>query len=204
MEEEARSYGGWESSPQISNLLAMADPESSENLPGGMQLRHMHLDKQRNDFVKAKNAKLGLADYQQATKWKRRVVEKEKTRREQEQQARKAALKAAEEEDERRRQREIDELPAYQQTIKLFKRFLSGITVDPPLNKDLFSELSGQVKQLAKTAINWSADERQAAADAIEHAFDRFGWTPSGLSRNKREKQLAKRRQLIKGLREGV
>jgi hypothetical protein len=59
----------WELSPQILNLLAMANPENATKLPKDMKLRHMRLDsKQRvNEFQSAKKDKLVLPDYAVAT-----------------------------------------------------------------------------------------------------------------------------------------
>jgi len=59
----------WERSPQILNLLAMANPQSATKLPAGMELRHMRLDSQQrvNEFQSAKKDKLVLADYAVAT-----------------------------------------------------------------------------------------------------------------------------------------
>lgn len=56
---------GWQSSPQMLNLLAMADPSAAESLRGGMELRHMRLEaKSRiNEFQDAKRQTLVLADY---------------------------------------------------------------------------------------------------------------------------------------------
>ncbi|MDY0331153.1 MAG: TIGR03986 family CRISPR-associated RAMP protein [Thiomonas sp.] len=59
----------WERSPQMLNLLAMADPGAAKQLPRGMELRHMKLEaKQRiNEFQVAKQAQHVLADYAVAT-----------------------------------------------------------------------------------------------------------------------------------------
>jgi CRISPR-associated protein (TIGR03986 family) len=57
----------WERSPQILNLLAMANPQSATKLPAGMELRHMRLDSSSkppiNEFQSAKKDKLVLPDY---------------------------------------------------------------------------------------------------------------------------------------------
>jgi hypothetical protein len=61
----------WERSPQILNLLAMANPQSATKLPAGMELRYMRLDSSSrppiNEFQSAKKDKLVLADYAVAT-----------------------------------------------------------------------------------------------------------------------------------------
>ena len=59
----------WERSPQILNLLAMANPQSATQLPAGMELRHMRLDSTQrvNEFQSAKKDKLVLPDYAVAT-----------------------------------------------------------------------------------------------------------------------------------------
>ncbi|RME61184.1 TIGR03986 family CRISPR-associated RAMP protein [Candidatus Parcubacteria bacterium] len=77
MECVAEKHGGWRNSPQIRNLLAMADPESANSLPMDMTLRHMRIMRcQRNgkrenanEFVWAEQKGLVLADYANATGW---------------------------------------------------------------------------------------------------------------------------------------
>ncbi len=72
MEAAAKHHGRtWKDSPPMRNLLAMADPESADNLPRGMALRHMCLDpkNRRNEFVWAKQRGLVLADYAEASEW---------------------------------------------------------------------------------------------------------------------------------------
>ena len=69
MEVASATRGGWAASPQIANLLAMADPEAAKALPPGMELRHMRLESKArvNEFQDAKKAGLVLADYAIAT-----------------------------------------------------------------------------------------------------------------------------------------
>ncbi|HHJ12811.1 MAG TPA: TIGR03986 family CRISPR-associated RAMP protein, partial [Gammaproteobacteria bacterium] len=77
MEKAAEQHGGWKHSPQIRNLLAMADPEAANDLPHGMELRHMRILRcQRNgkrvngnEFVWAEQKAMVLADYADATGW---------------------------------------------------------------------------------------------------------------------------------------
>ncbi len=53
----------WKTSPQLQNLLAMADPERAKHAPGG-KLSHMRLNDSRdNQFQDAKRKSLVLADY---------------------------------------------------------------------------------------------------------------------------------------------
>ncbi len=61
----------WRQSPQILNLMAVADPSSADDLPYGMDLRHMCLDSKKrvNEFVWAKQEALVLAGYQNASGW---------------------------------------------------------------------------------------------------------------------------------------
>jgi len=57
MEKAAENQEGcWQKSPQIVNLLTMADPDAAEQLPNGMGLRHMCLHSERhiNEFVWAR------------------------------------------------------------------------------------------------------------------------------------------------------
>lgn len=53
----------WKSSPQMMNLLAMADVARATKLPVGMNLRHMKMESRNNPFQKAKQSRLVLADY---------------------------------------------------------------------------------------------------------------------------------------------
>ncbi len=80
MEKAAENHGGcWRNSPQIVNLLTMAYPDAAEQLPNGMELRHMCLQTaSRNEFVWARTQTTQngnvvrpevyvLADYAEAT-----------------------------------------------------------------------------------------------------------------------------------------
>ena len=80
MEEAAREHGGWNDSPQVRNLLAMADPAAADELPPGMELRHMKLMRCRNSegktdnineflWARQKNPALVLGDYATITEW---------------------------------------------------------------------------------------------------------------------------------------
>ncbi len=74
MSEQLEDDEEWENTPQIRNLLAMADPASAEELPYGMDLRHMCLnmeDNKFNEFVQAKQVDpaLVLVDYSGAVDW---------------------------------------------------------------------------------------------------------------------------------------
>lgn len=53
----------WKRSPQLSNLLAMADVGRAHQLPKGMRLRHMQLEFGNNPFQRAKQLGLVLPDY---------------------------------------------------------------------------------------------------------------------------------------------
>ena len=77
---EKAAGGRWRNSPQIVNLLTMADPNAAEQLPPGMALRHMCLNSERNinEFVWARQQTrvrgtvarpevFVLADYAEAT-----------------------------------------------------------------------------------------------------------------------------------------
>ncbi len=87
MEAAAEAHGGWENSPQIQNLLAMADPSAAEELPPGMELRHMKLMRcmdsegkqvSINEFLWArqKTPALVLGDYATVTRWPTGATEK--------------------------------------------------------------------------------------------------------------------------------
>lgn len=62
--------------------------------------------------------------------------------------------------------------------------------------------LVGDLNRLGKAAVDWlDRDERQRAADLIEHAFDAIGWSDPGKKRSQRERQEGKRRELLSKLR---
>jgi CRISPR-associated protein (TIGR03986 family) len=64
METESVRHGGWSSSPQLENLIAMADSGAAQNI----QLRYMQLDgRRRNDFQEAKRDGVVLPDYATAS-----------------------------------------------------------------------------------------------------------------------------------------
>ncbi len=64
MDAACQQHGhNWHDSPELVNLLAMADPEAAGNLPEGVELRHMRLEKKNNEFVKAKKSGAVLPDY---------------------------------------------------------------------------------------------------------------------------------------------
>lgn len=84
MESAAKPHGGWRESPQIRNLLAMADPHASKDLPDGMKLQHMRLMRCKqgnkkingNEFLWAKQKALVLADYADVTGWPGEATQK--------------------------------------------------------------------------------------------------------------------------------
>ena len=85
MEQSSNNKGGWKDSPQIRNLLAMADPEAANQLPPQMKLRHMCLnpDQHINEFQWAKQPPKNsdrpcyfLADYADATGWPGEATQK--------------------------------------------------------------------------------------------------------------------------------
>lgn len=88
---EGSMPGSWELSPQLINLLAMATPAASQQLPDGF-LRHMRLDPRgTNEFSEAKNEGLVLGDFATMTGWTRVMseekAEKEETRKRLEEEA---------------------------------------------------------------------------------------------------------------------
>ncbi len=95
MEKAAKGHGDWETSPQISNLLAMADPAGAEGWSrDGRELRHMQLNSKCkqpdgrigvNEFQWAKQQPPGpfvLPDYAAATGWGQAWRDQVRTRRE--------------------------------------------------------------------------------------------------------------------------
>ncbi len=53
----------WKNSPQIKQLLAMADPQNAPGKPGGLEPLKLERGKNNNQFVNAKKANLVLLDY---------------------------------------------------------------------------------------------------------------------------------------------
>ncbi|WP_019570940.1 type III-B CRISPR module RAMP protein Cmr6 [Thioalkalivibrio sp. ALE11] len=138
--------------------------------------------------------------------------ERQEQRRREEHERREAAEREAierrrqEEEAEaaRRRQQEFEALPESEQALRELAAALEGFAgLEPPLDKSRHGELAGLLNKLDRKARGWTEAERHKAADAIEAAYDRFGWTPSGLKKDKREKQENKRRDQIAALRNG-
>lgn len=136
----------------------------------------------------------------------------EQRRREEQERREAAAQEAAErlrrEEEAReaeRRQREFEALPESEKALRELAAALEGFaSLEPPLNPNRHGDLTGLLNKLDRKARGWTEAERQKAADAIEAAYDRFGWTPSGLKKEKRLKQENKRREQIATLRKGT
>ena len=203
MEEAAEKHGGWRDSPQLHNLLAMGDPESADKLPNGMQLRHMCLDSKAkiNEFVKAKQSRLVLADYAVASKW----VQSQKKRRQriqQEQVRRQAEAERQRQEEERRRlQQEYDALPPHEKARRNLQKTLDSLP--DRLRKDQYQQLVSAVNRYLEKARGWEKEDRERAADFIESIYDRFGWGEPGRRSNQRRNQERKKREDLERLRGG-
>jgi CRISPR type III-B/RAMP module RAMP protein Cmr4 len=130
-------------------------------------------------------------------------------------QAEEEAARHAREEEERmrreaeaaeavRRQAEFDALPESEKALRRLEEDLAAFEGGAPLDKNRYAALAGLLNQLAEKATRWDdAAARNRAADAVEAAFERFGWAPPGLKRDKREKRERKRRELVEGVRRG-
>ena len=70
-----------------------------------------------------------------------------------------------------------------------------------PLHTERFQQFLRLVKTYIDKAKNWDEAARNKMADAIAEQFERLGWTPGGLKKDKREKQANKRRQELENLR---
>lgn len=124
-------------------------------------------------------------------------------RAERQRQAEEAARREAEAEAARRRQAEFDALPESDKAIHRFQEALATITATPPLKENDYAPFKGLVNELAEQASGWTnTPDQSRAADAIEAAFERFGWAPSGLKSDKRKKRAKKNRDLVAGLRQ--
>ena len=131
----------------------------------------------------------------QAEEEAERLAREDEARRQREAEAAEAA----------RRQAEYDALPESEKALLRFEEAMKGVSGQPPLDKDRFAAFMGIISGLAVQAMCWDDDQaRNRAADAIEMAFDRFGWSPSGLKPDKRKKQEAKRRNLVDQVRTGT
>lgn len=124
-------------------------------------------------------------------------------RDERQRQAEEAARSEAEAEAARQRQAEFDALPESNKALRRFEQALAGIIGSPPLNEQDYAPFKGLVSNLAEQAARWpDPADRARAADAIEAAFERFGWAPSGLRSDRRKKREKKNRDLVTGLRQ--
>lgn len=163
MDETARGEGklpGWEQSPQMLDLLAMADPRAPARLKNGLELRHMRLDD--DEFTRAKQAGLVLADYADATGYKAAIAEEQRARREREQAAAEQAREA-----------ELKDLTGNMRTVKAFERSCAerhaAIKGKPDSPN---TEFHNKARELVKTALDdapWLPEERTALAETIEH-----------------------------------
>ncbi|MGV6817459.1 MAG: TIGR03986 family type III CRISPR-associated RAMP protein [Thiotrichales bacterium] len=135
MEKVTGRNVSWSESPQISNLISIADPASSDNLPNGMRLTHMcmHSQSRKNEFVWAKQkVPFALPEYQQATKWITRHREAQQRRQEAERIAKETADKLAKEEEALRKQEAFDALSESEQSIFNFRKSIKLIKKSPP------------------------------------------------------------------------
>ncbi|GEM_PF-424818 len=141
---------------------------------------------------------------QERVESKRRAAQREQEKREAELRRKaeeEAARRAAEEAEAARKRAEFEALPEAAKRLHRFQNELSAFNTTAPLNKDRFADLMGTINRLRDDAQAWSAEDRAQAADAIQAAFERFGWAPSGLKSDRRRKQTAKRREMIDALR---
>ncbi len=195
----------WEKTTQITNLLAMADPESATHLSQGMELRHMCLNMEAkpsiNEFLWAKQNSLVLRDYVAASKYIRRIEEAEQDRR-----CREAEEREKREVEEKARKKaeakaDFEALPEAEKARIQFERFIGSLP--ETLTKDRYPELVGKANEYIEQAASWSADEREQVARQIEQAYDHFGWGKPGSNSKQKKKQEQKKREALKGLLQG-
>jgi CRISPR-associated protein Cmr6 len=130
-------------------------------------------------------------------------VEQE-ARLKQEELQRQQAAEAARAEADAKCQAEFDALPERDKAMIRFREGLLSVQGQAPLNKDEYAVLAGIINRLAEQSATWSdSGERARAIEAIEAAYEQFGWAPSGLDRKKRKKQETKRRDQIEQIRNG-
>jgi CRISPR-associated protein Cmr6 len=117
---------------------------------------------------------------------------------------RQQAAEAARAEADAKRQAEFDALPESEKAMIKFREGLQSVQGQAPLNKDQYAELAGIINRLVEQARAWGdTGARNTAAEAIEAAYEKFGWTPSGLKPDKRKKQEQKRRDQLEEIRKG-
>lgn len=195
---------GWARSPQIANLLAMADPASAEELPKGMELRHMCLNAKEkvNEFVWAKQRGFVLRDYAGASRWSRRQEARRARLREEQEAREKERLRRAAEEAAAREKAEYDALPEHEKAMREVSRKLAPMEGRKPLNKDTYGEVAGLLRSFLEQSMQWPRDARLQIAEFIEEKLETLGWYPSGLKKNRREKRIRDWNERLDRLRE--
>ncbi|WP_295542979.1 type III-B CRISPR module RAMP protein Cmr6 [uncultured Thiohalocapsa sp.] len=92
----------------------------------------------------------------------------------------------------------FDALPESDKALQQFAQAIAAFGAVESLTKAQYPELARHVNMLADQAQAWpEQSERQRAAEAIEQALNRFGWSAPGLKAEKRRKQETRRRELI-------
>jgi len=193
MESVMVSRGGWEQSPQIRNLLAMADPECA---PAKNLLRHMCLDSNAgiNEYIWAKNKKLALRDFAEMVGWpcacakkRRRVME------------RGACNEEAQEEKENKK--EVGEkTKALPEAERTFLELQSELAKLPErVNRENYGILTGLVNKYLDKARRWTMEEREEAANRIRVIYETYGaWAQPGQKSAKKKRQREKKEQQLK------
>ncbi len=207
MEGKIRSRGGWSRSPQMLNLMAMADPGAVQALTNGMKLAHMSLKSpQGNEFVNAKkkNNNLVLSDYAVETKFERRLERAEQERKarlaEEEKKARQAQLKKEEAE----RKKAFEALPPCVQARRLLEKHVDELPDTGPLIKERYQELVREINAYIEKAKGCcSHQELVEAVDFVQSLYDRYGWAMPGLKSAQKKKQEKKKRDMLDRIREG-
>ncbi len=198
MESVMASRGGWEQSPQIRNLLAMADPvcASEKN-----RIRHMCLNSKAgiNEYIWAKNKKLALCDYADVVGWpcasakKRRLVIERLTRSDEIQEERENKKEAAE---------EAKDLSEAERSFLELQNELAKLP--EKVNRENYGVLTGLVNKYLEQARGWTMEEREKAANRIRVIYEAYGaWSQPGQKSARKKRQREKKERqlelLIKG-----
>jgi len=186
----------WRNSDQIKTLLGMADPNKR---PTQGQLRHMRLTTEDdNEFKKAKEQRLVLADYQRTDHpptWGKLEALRQEALRAQAVQVQKVQKQAALEMLSCSKEA-FDTLPDEEKITKIREAFQA---LNEYERTEQRQNLVSILNRLADAAKIWTDHSNcEQARDLLTQVFDEIGWfDPDKKNKKQREKQAAKRRKIV-------